>query len=342
MTFRDPLLAVLRTPGYRPVNDAALFRQLDLPKKLRPRFLHEIRLLLSRGEIMQVHGDKYALPEVKFTASNHGVVTGRIQFRQGGSAFLIPQAAPDAPRPDSIQIAPGDSLNALPGDTVEVRIDTRLRSHRRDRDDEPRGRVERIVERARAELVGRRAKVRTQFVVVAKRYRYLLHLAADRDPLLHRRAWHLYGPMDIARMRAEAACFVGVHDFRAFRAADCERLTTVRAVWRVELVERWSGRDDLVAVEVEGTAFLKNMVRVIVGTLVDVGRGRLPPGTVRARLADLDRTRAGMTAPADGLYLDEVFVKPAWRDADDVLRLQPPRALAVLDPAATTAQEDDE
>jgi tRNA pseudouridine38-40 synthase len=175
-----------------------------------------------------------------------------------------------------------------------------------------------------------------------KRYRYLLHLAADRDPLLHRRAWHLYGPMDIARMRAEAACFVGVHDFRAFRAADCERLTTVRAVWRVELVERWSGRDDLVAVEVEGTAFLKNMVRVIVGTLVDVGRGRLPPGTVRARLADLDRTRAGMTAPADGLYLDEVFVKPAWRDADDVLRLQPPRALAVLDPAATTAQEDDE
>jgi ribonuclease R len=176
MTFRDPLLAVLRTPGYRPVNDAALFRQLDLPKKLRPRFLHEIRLLLSRGEIVQVHGDKYALPEVKFTASNHGVVTGRIQFRQGGSAFLIPQtapdAAPDAPRPDSIQIAPGDSLNALPGDTVEVRIDTRLRSHRRDRDDEPRGRVERIVERARAEIVGRLAKVRTQFVVVADDPRY--------------------------------------------------------------------------------------------------------------------------------------------------------------------------
>jgi ribonuclease R len=185
MTFRDPLLALLRTPGYRPVNDAALFRQLDLPKKLRSRFLHELRLLLSRGEITQVQGDRYALPEVKFTASNHGIVTGRIQFRQGGSAFLIPQAAPDAapdaPRPDSIQIAPGDALNALPGDTVEVRIDTRLRSHRRDRDDEPRGRVERIVERSRAELVGRLAQVRTQFVVVADDPRYPIDVQVD-DP----------------------------------------------------------------------------------------------------------------------------------------------------------------
>ena len=185
MTFREPLLAILRTPGYRPVNDAALFRQLDLPKKLRPRFLHEIRLLLSRGEIRLVNGDRYALPEVKFTASNHGIVTGRIQFRQGGSAFLIPQAdpdaAPDAPRPDSIQVAPGDTLNALPGDTVEVRIDTRLRSHRRDRDDEPRGRVERIVERARAELVGRLAQVRTQFVVVADDPRYPIDVLVE-DP----------------------------------------------------------------------------------------------------------------------------------------------------------------
>lgn len=177
-----------------------------------------------------------------------------------------------------------------------------------------------------------------------KRYRYLLHLHPDRDPMLHRRAWHLYGPMDLAAMRAEAAALVGTHDFRAFRAADCERETTVRSLWRVDIVERWQGRDDLVAVEVEGTAFLKNMVRVIVGTLVDVGRGRLPAGTVRARLADLDRTRGGMTAPPDGLYLDEVFVRPEWREEGDVLRLRPAMADAILSPstAPASASEDDE
>jgi tRNA pseudouridine38-40 synthase len=170
-----------------------------------------------------------------------------------------------------------------------------------------------------------------------KRYRYLLHANRDRDPLLHRRAWHLYGPLDIELMRAEAAAFVGIHDFKAFRAADCERLTTVRSVWRVDVRRGFGGRDDLVAVEVEGTAFLKNMVRVMVGTLVDIGRARLPEGTVRARLADGDRTRGGMTAPPDGLYLDEVFVRPEWREADDVLNLRPERADEALG-----AAEDDE
>lgn len=169
-----------------------------------------------------------------------------------------------------------------------------------------------------------------------KRYRYLLHAHPDRDPLLHRRAWHLWGPLDLELMQREAAHLVGTHDFRAFRAADCERLTTVRSVWRVDVRRGTMGRDDLVAVEVEGTAFLKNMVRVIVGTLVDVGRARLPEGTVRARLADGDRTRAGMTAPPDGLYLDEVFVRPEWRDDDDVLKLRPPGADDAL------AGDDDE
>ncbi|MFO0625239.1 MAG: tRNA pseudouridine(38-40) synthase TruA [Polyangiales bacterium] len=170
-----------------------------------------------------------------------------------------------------------------------------------------------------------------------KRYRYVLHAHPDRDPLLHRRAWHLYGPLDLDLMRAEAAALVGTHDFRAFRAADCERLTTVRALWRVDVRRGFGARDDLVAVEVEGTAFLKNMVRVIVGTLVDVGRGRLPAGTVRARLADGDRTRGGITAPPDGLYLDEVFLRPEWREVDDVLRPRPPGADEAL-----AATEDDE
>lgn len=167
-----------------------------------------------------------------------------------------------------------------------------------------------------------------------KRYRYLIISSPHRDPLLRDRAWHLWGDLDVELMRREAVALVGTHDFAAFRAADCERETTVRTLFRVEVLDRWQGRDDLIAIEVEGTAFLKNMVRVIVGTLVDVGRKRLPPGTVVKRLADHDRTLSGMTAPAQGLYLDEVFIKDDWRVADDPLRPCPPYAARYLFPDA--------
>ena len=70
MTFCAPILSILGAPGYRPVNDAALFRELKLSKKLRARFLHELRLLLSRGEVVQVQGDRYALPQPKASASS--------------------------------------------------------------------------------------------------------------------------------------------------------------------------------------------------------------------------------------------------------------------------------
>lgn len=163
-----------------------------------------------------------------------------------------------------------------------------------------------------------------------KRYRYLLQCTPMRDPLLRDRAWHIHGELDLERLRREAADLVGTHDFRAFRAADCERDTTVRTLFRVTVVPDFRGETGVVAIEVEGTAFLKNMVRVIVGTLVDVARGRLPEGTVRARLADGDRTRAGITAPPQGLYLDEVWLHPAWLLPDDVLRPRPAYAEAFI------------
>ncbi len=240
MTFRAPLLAILSAPGYRPVNDAALFRELKLPKKLRARFLHELRLLLSRGEIAQVQGDRYALPAAARAAASSGAaepatasgrpifkvkprekasgkssapsgasavspalidafapereLTGRIQFRQGGSAWFVPTLAedpdPGAPRPDSVQIGPGDTLNALPGDLVAVEIDPSLRGGRRfapgdARNDEARGRVVRILERARTEVVGRLARVRSQYVVLADDPRFPLEVFVA-DPALSR------------------------------------------------------------------------------------------------------------------------------------------------------------
>jgi tRNA pseudouridine38-40 synthase len=159
-----------------------------------------------------------------------------------------------------------------------------------------------------------------RFDAVAKTYRYLLHLGPVRDPLLRNRAWHL-GPrrarpwrgdapppaaewLDTTAMHEAAKQLEGEHDFRAFQAAGDIREQTVRTLTMVRLVERYEARDDLLAIEVRGNAFLQHMVRIIVGTLVEVGRERMKPSDVAALLGEKgERERAGETAPSCGLYL---------------------------------------
>ena len=136
-----------------------------------------------------------------------------------------------------------------------------------------------------------------------KVYRYLVWNHVTRSPRWRRDAWHVRAPLDTHAMREAAAVFVGQHDFRAFRAADCERKNTVRIIRSFEVTRQGA----LVACEIEGTAFLKNMVRIMVGTLVAAGRGELDPDGVRALLARGDRTRSGVTAPAHGLTLLRVI-----------------------------------
>jgi tRNA pseudouridine38-40 synthase len=136
-----------------------------------------------------------------------------------------------------------------------------------------------------------------------KVYRYRIWNQLVRSPLWARQSWHCRAPLDLHAMRETAAMFVGEHDFRGFRAADCERRSTVRILRRFD-VERQGA---LITCEVEGTAFLKQMVRILVGTLVGVGRADLPKATVAEVLASGDRTRAGVTAPACGLTLVRVI-----------------------------------
>jgi tRNA pseudouridine38-40 synthase len=159
-----------------------------------------------------------------------------------------------------------------------------------------------------------------RFDAIDKTYRYLYHLGLARDPLLHRRAWQLArsgaatddqaapgtrsGPLDLAAMRAAAAHLLGTHDFRAFRAADDERDNSVRTLHRVELLEDFHERTNLIALEVQGSAFMKNMVRIIAGTLIAVGRGKLAASAVPDLLGtSAVRTRHMETAPAHGLTL---------------------------------------
>ncbi|TMA45469.1 MAG: tRNA pseudouridine(38-40) synthase TruA [Deltaproteobacteria bacterium] len=134
-------------------------------------------------------------------------------------------------------------------------------------------------------------------------YEYRIWNVAAPSPFWRRHAWHVPSQLDVAAMDEAARVLEGEHDFASFRAADAEPVrSTVRRVLESSL--RVDGR--LLVYRVEATAFLKHMVRNVVGTLVEVGRGERVAGTFRELLAVRDRTRAGATAPAHGLVLVNV------------------------------------
>ncbi len=137
-----------------------------------------------------------------------------------------------------------------------------------------------------------------------KRYRYAIENGPTRAPLSRLAAWQLFRPLDAGAMRAAAAHLVGRHDFASFQASDCECAHAVRDLRRCDVLGEGGGRIEVV---VEATAFVKHMVRNVVGTLVEVGHGRRAPASIPALLAARDRRLAGATAPARGLCLEEVF-----------------------------------
>lgn len=137
-----------------------------------------------------------------------------------------------------------------------------------------------------------------------KRYEYRVLNRSAPSPLNSGTSWHVPGPLEIDLMREAAASMVGTHDFAGFRAADDGREDTVRTLKRVDVDGEPGG---LVTITVEGTGFLKYMVRIIAGTLVGVGLGKLPVQTPAVVIETGDRERAGQTAPAHGLTLVEVF-----------------------------------
>ena len=141
--------------------------------------------------------------------------------------------------------------------------------------------------------------------VVRKRYCYVLLRSQTRDPFLEGRAWRVGHRLNHRLMRQEAELIVGEHDFAAFRSATDQRVETVRQILRAE-VRNARSDERCLEIEVQGERFLHHMVRIIVGTLVDVGRGRLAPGAVARAFASLSRGDLGVTAPPDGLYLERI------------------------------------
>lgn len=147
----------------------------------------------------------------------------------------------------------------------------------------------------------------------SKRYIYRVIVSPERQPLLLHRAWHLRIRPDLERMREASACLVGRHDFASFRAAGAASRDAVRTIGRLEIKARvlseieLAGEGEAIDVIVEGDGFVRHMVRNIVGSLVDVGTGKLVADDVGRILAARERIEAGRCAPACGLYLVRVF-----------------------------------
>ena len=175
---------------------------------------------------------------------------------------------------------------------------------------------------------------------VAKGYSYSFWVSPHRPLWERRTVWHTWADLDVGAMREAARCFVGEHDFAAFAAAGHRRVSTVREVFACEVVEeerhggtearRHGGGDGeegggvagrgsethgsesratvepgrLVRMEISGSGFLYNMVRIVAGTLHEVGRGHIAAGDVPGIIAGLDRRRAGPTLPPEGLCLE--------------------------------------
>ncbi len=150
---------------------------------------------------------------------------------------------------------------------------------------------------------------------LSRQYRYRLALGSARPVFVSRYAWWLSGSIDLGGMREGAACLLGRHDFRSFCVAEsADTASTMRELDLLELEEGTDLGERVVSLTVEGRSFLHSMVRIIVGTLVEVGAGRRSPEWVGEVLEARDRRAAGQTAPPQGLSLWAVsYPADVWR-----------------------------
>lgn len=141
-----------------------------------------------------------------------------------------------------------------------------------------------------------------------KRYRYRVEDRCSPDEIHQRYAWHVVPALDAERMRQAAAYLAGTHDFTSFRAPRCSASTPVKTLARVDVRGPFQTLGDrrLFFLDLAGDAFLRKMVRILAGTLVEIGAGLRPPEEMKTILDGRDRQLAGMAAPARGLVLLQV------------------------------------
>jgi tRNA pseudouridine38-40 synthase len=145
-----------------------------------------------------------------------------------------------------------------------------------------------------------------RFDARAKSYQYRISSGATMSPFDRRYAWHVARTLDAGAMCEAARRLEGRHDFAAFQGAGSEVATTERTIMSSRILVPTTGGSQMITYEITGDGFLRHMVRNIVGTLVEIGLGRRAPASIEAVLASRDRSAAGPTAPARGLFLTRV------------------------------------
>jgi tRNA pseudouridine38-40 synthase len=244
--------------------------------------------------------------------------TFKLTIAYDGTDFVGWQVQPNGP---SIQAALANAIKQFTGETVKVigsgRTDAgvhaiaQVASVQIDSWNQPAGELRRAINRFLPDSVVVRGvedapdgfhAIRD---CISKRYRYQLLLGRVRDPFSHRYCWHLGYKMDLETMQSAADKLIGKKDFACFQATGAPRSSTVRDVRVCELIRRDSPTSESLRLdlEIEADGFLYNMVRNIVGSLVDVARGRQTEHWIDALIETGDRKLAGQTAPAKGLFM---------------------------------------
>ena len=136
-----------------------------------------------------------------------------------------------------------------------------------------------------------------------KIYCYRIWASETRNPFLHPYVWHVPKSLDVLKMKRAAKNFIGRHNFKSFCASDSEVKTFEREIFEIEIFEN----SCLIEIYMSGGGFLKQMVRTMVGTLVDISNGKFNEGSIAQIIKSQNRTQAGKTAPASGLTLEKVM-----------------------------------
>jgi tRNA pseudouridine38-40 synthase len=142
----------------------------------------------------------------------------------------------------------------------------------------------------------------SRYSAVGKKYRYLIYNSEYRSPIYKDISYQVKYDLDFEKMCKEAKSLIGTHDFVGFMSSGSSVSDTVRTIYDIELKKE----ENLITIEIEGNGFLYNMVRIIVGTLVDIGRNKINENLIDI-INSKSRQKAGHTAPAHGLFLKKVY-----------------------------------
>ena len=145
-----------------------------------------------------------------------------------------------------------------------------------------------------------------RFSALGKHYRYLVWFGFSEHAFLTRRCWHVRTKLDISELFLQFQYYVGEHDFSAFRAVDCGAKNTIKKIYQIQ-VQFHPVFSECIVIDIWGEGFLKNMIRNMVGTAVDIASNKLPKNTITEGYLHKNRNLTGVCAPAWGLTLMQVF-----------------------------------